>query len=306
MEAYQRADGEAQERRTQSPIAVFRTGPFTVRIETPFVRLRERLNWCYGQDETPASDSLIDFQLRVDRGAWLPRLFSPQAVFWFENSRPFQPFPRDHAFPLTEWGLNWCIANRAHQFLMLHSAVLERQGSALILPATPGSGKSTLGAAMAYSGWRLLSDEFGLIDYRNGWMHPLPRAVPLKNTSIDVIRAFAPTASIGPTFPRTRKGDVAHMRPPLDSLRRQQETAWPSHVVFPRFVSGSDLRIRKLQKSLAFTRLAQNSFNYRLLGAQGFEQLSRLVQRCDCYSAQFGHLEDIVPALEQLTGLSRE
>ena len=75
---------------------------------------------------------------------------------------------------------------------MLHAAVVERNGSALFLPAMPGSGKSTLCAALTYRGWRLFSDEFGLIEPARGAVLPLPRAIPLKNRSIEVIRRFAP------------------------------------------------------------------------------------------------------------------
>jgi predicted ATPase len=46
---------------------------------------------------------------------------------------------------------------------MLHAAVVEKNGKALILPALPGSGKSTLSAALAMNGWRFLSDEFTMI-----------------------------------------------------------------------------------------------------------------------------------------------
>ncbi len=286
--------------RQQASGTRFRTGPFVVHIETPFSELRERLSWCYGREAPPAANSLVQFSLRVDRGSVLRGAITPQAVFHFENGTPFQPFPRNHAFPLTEWGLNWCIATRAHQFLMLHSAVVERNGRALILPATPGSGKSTLAAAMAHSGWRLLSDEFGLVDPNR----PLASATA-GSAAQECIHRRHPTLRagrihIGPTFARTRKGDVAHMLPPLESLQRQQETARPACIVFPRFVAGSDMQLRRQQDSVAFTRLAHNSFNYRLLGAVAFTQLGELVQHCQCYDLQYGRLEDVIPSLEQL------
>ena len=94
--------------------------------------------------------------------------------------------------------MNWCISAHAHQFLILHAAVLERGGVALIMPAPPGSGKSTLCAALALSGWRLLSDELALIDPGSGRVWPLCRPVSLKNRSIEVIRHFAPEAVFGP------------------------------------------------------------------------------------------------------------
>ena len=282
---------------------IYRTGPFIVRLRTPIQTLRRLLLWCYGEAEAPPANALIHLNLRVDRGPLHRRLLSAQAVFRYENRTPFEPYPQDHAFPLLEWGTNWCIADRGHRFLMLHAGALERNGRVLILPAMPGSGKTTLTAALSFRGWRFLSDEFALVDGEQGLIHPLPRAAPLKNRSIDVIRAFAPDAEIGPVFEKTRKGDVAHLRPPSDALARQLEPAEPAWILFPRFIANHDRRIHQLQRGVAFARLSQNSFNYRLLGATGFERLTKLVKRCTCFSAEYGNLDAMVDALEHLPGL---
>ena len=278
----------------------YRIGSFTVRLRTPFRRLRELVSWCYGANVDALPRPLAQFDIAVNAGPLHRRLVARQAVFSTDAASPFQPFPEDHAFPLLEWGLNWCIATRAHQYLMLHAGVLERGGRALLLPALPGSGKSTLAAALALSGWRLLSDEFCLLDWRTGLIHPLPRAIPLKNDSIDIIRHFSGRAEIGPRFPRTRKGDVAHLRPDADALRRDQEPARPGWVVFPRYRAGGTLQLNSLPRSLAFTRLSQNAFNYRLLGGSAFGALRQLVDLCPCWSAEYGDLDNILAAVERL------
>lgn len=282
------------------------SGPFTVRVRSPFSSVTDLLRWSYGTNPVNHASEIIDFNVRIGTGSPWRRVWRPQARFFIENIEPFEPYPASHAFPLLEWGLNWCIAMRAHQYLMLHSAVLERDGHALILPAVPGAGKSTLSAALSLRGWRFLSDEFGLVEQETGRIQPLPRAVPLKNASIDVIRAFAPEAEIGPTFEKTRKGTVAHLRPPVDSLARQAETAEPTWIVFPRYIPNAPVRINPLGQSVAFTRLAQNSFNYRLLGATGFTQLSKLIRDCKVFSAEYGDLDGVVEALDRVTGTSAQ
>ena len=60
----------------------------------------------------------------------------------------------------------------------------------MLLPAAPGSGKTTLCAGLSLRGWRLLSDEFGLIRPGTTDLVPVPRPMALKNESIDVIRQF--------------------------------------------------------------------------------------------------------------------
>ena len=224
----------------------------------------------------------------------------PQARFLIDGKPPFEPYPLDLAFPHLEWGLNYCIATRAHQYCMLHSAVVAREGKAMLLPAMPGSGKSTLCAALIHRGWRLLSDEFGLVRSGENRLTPLPRVVPLKNRSIDIIREFAPEATIGPTFPKTRKGDLAHLAPPADAILNQHLRPDPAWVVFPRYTPGAAPTLEPLPKGVAFIRLANNAFNYRLLGESGYRTLVALIRSCDCYSFSYSDLESATQALNAL------
>lgn len=279
--------------------SVFRTGPFLVSLDSsypPAVQLHAELY--PGSEESP-DGQIVDFHVSLRQPLSPRRWIDPYIRFYSDGVSPFAPYPLDHAFPLLEWGLNWCIATQAHQYLMLHAAVVERNGNALILPALPGSGKSTLCAALAMRGWRMLSDEFGLVRRYSCDILPLPRAIPLKNQSIGVIRKFAPDSHLGPLFTKTRKGTVAHMRPPEDSLERQSEPATAHWLVFPRYDPQRDLRLKPIEKSLAFIRLSNNAFNYRLLGATGFHTLATIVRNCDCFALEYSNLDDMISAFDE-------
>ena len=200
----------------------------------------------------------------------------------------------------TEWGINWCIAMQAHQYLMLHSAVLERHGKALILPALPGSGKSTLCAALVLRGWRLLSDEFGLYHPEKREFIPVPRPMPLKNQSIEVIQRFDQNVPLGPLFRATPKGDVRHVQVPEESVRRQHEAVAPGWVVFPQFKKDATTRLYDFAKGRAFLKLAGNSFNYKLQGERGFRAVTDLVRNCATQYLEFDSLEHATAELEGL------
>jgi HprK-related kinase A len=179
---------------------LLRTGPFCIRLRANAPQFFETLRLLYDDTLIVEDDRLpvIDYHIQLSRPRNLRRWWRPQVFFLTDTETPFAPFPLEQAFPLFEWGVNWCIAMQAHQYLMLHAAVVERGGKALILPALPGSGKSTLCAALTYRGWRLLSDEFGLVRPESGTIIPLPRPIPLKNRSVSVFQAFAPEAVVGP------------------------------------------------------------------------------------------------------------
>ena len=279
---------------------LLQTGPFIVRIRSGIDQFAQLLQRFYAHHPVMEEPAIADFHIQLKRPRSIRRWWRPQALFMLDGQTPFLPYPLSHAFPLFEWGLNWGIAMQAHQYLMLHSAVVERSGRALLLPAWPGSGKSTLCAALVNRGWRLFSDEFGLVRLGDGYLIPLPRPMPLKNRSIDVIREFAPDAELGPSFHGTRKGTVAHLASPAVSVEKYNVPAPPGWLVFPRYRSGAPLRLETIPKQQAFIKLANNSFNYQLLGLQGFQSVTRLVRDCDSYILSYSNLDEAIDALNRL------
>lgn len=276
-------------------------GTFRVRVRTRIGAFAAFLEQLYADFPVLPPDSLADFRISLRRPRTLRRFLRPQVLFEHDGQKLFEPFPLSHAPPLFEWGLNWCIATSAHQYLLLHAAVLERGGRALILPALPGFGKSTLCAALMLSGWRLFSDEFGLVR-ADGDLDPLPRPIPLKNRSIAIIREFSCQAILGPEFPKTRKGTVAHLKPSAESCERASEPATPAWIVFPRFCEGARAELTPVSPAYAFLKLATNAFNYEILGGEGFLRVGRLIRHCQHYNFVYGRLSEALDVLNSLAG----
>lgn len=278
----------------------FAVGPFVVRLQSDVPSFLETLAAFYAPVELLSGTQPAHFHLSISRMRGLRRWVRPQVQFTVDGLHPFEPYPLDHAFPMYEWGLNWCIATTAHQHLMLHSAVVEKHGHAVILPAHPGSGKTTLCGGLVSRGWRLFSDEFGIVRHSDGMALPLPRAAPLKNDSIDLIGNFAPDLALGRRFEQTRKGTVAHMAPPQESLLRQAEGAKPRWIIFPSYRSGRKTVLSKQSSAVALTRLVNNSFNYAVTMEAGFHTLTRMVKEVDSYDLANGDLEEAVAAIDGL------
>ena len=284
-----------------------RTGPFSVRVRSRVSSVADGLAELYGEFEAddPAG-RFADFQVAVNPPNAVRRWVRPQVDFSFDGQLPFKPLPYDQAYPMLEWGLNWCVSAHAHQYLIVHAAVVEKNGAAAILPAPPGSGKSTLTAGLVLSGWRLLSDELALIDRESGLVHPLPRPVSLKNASIPLIRAFSAEAFINRPSRDTAKGTVAHLRPPAESVRRQHEAARPRWVIFPQWSAGAAARLTPRSAAQTFMFLAQNAFNYSHLGADGFRVGTRLVEQASSYDFAYSSLNDAVRVFDGLADAQPE
>lgn len=282
----------------------WRSGPFVIHLKGAVRGFIPYLRLMYGAHpvlDAPWQD-IADFHVTLERDRGLRRWWQPKVYFHLDGASLLAPFPLDHAPPLFEWGWNFCIAGRANHLLVLHTAVVAKGGRAMILPGVPGCGKSTLAAALALRGWQLLSDEFALVRPEDGAILPLARPVALKNRSIAVIQDFAPGAVLGPEFPKTRKGTVAHLRPPAASVATMDRGVPPAWVVCPLFQDGHAPVLSRLPGEHAFLRLAANAFNYETRGAAGFQAVARIVRSCAAFELTYGRLEEAVAALDDLTG----
>jgi HprK-related kinase A len=284
------ADLPAGELRRQlhRPGLRLRVGPVVAEIRSSFAVVADSIALHYAAHEVATTAQFADFHVCVEPPFGVRRWIRPQALFRFEGNPPFKPLAAAQAFPLFEWGLNWCISAHCHQYIILHAAVVERGDRALILPAPPGSGKSTLCAALTARGWRLLSDELALIDIETRRLVPLPRPISLKNESIAAIGQFWPGAPMSPVVHDTLKGSVVHVQPPPASVRLAQRTAAPGWIVLPQFRAGQRMELAPLSKAAAFMRLVDSAFNYSMLGRRGFDMLADVVERSGCHEFTYG------------------
>lgn len=276
-----------------------RMDPFVVHVRSAIPIVADGIRRLYSAHACwSEAGQFADFHVSVRR-KWRPS--RSLCVFEMDGHGPFTPLAYGEAYAFLEWGLNWCITNFCHNWITVHAAVLERDGRAVILPAPPGSGKSTLCAALMLDGWRLLSDEMALLDPRTGLLTASPRPISLKNASIDIMRRRAPSAVMGPVARDTLKGTVCHMQVSSESTARARELAKPAWIIFPCYEAGVPLTLSARTKADALLNLHRNSFNHHVHGRQGFETLADVVGGCDVYDLRYSDLDE---ALACFAGLS--
>lgn len=275
-------------------------GAFNVCLSSSIPAVAEHLVCLYSCFDVINNDVFIDFHASLEPPSVLRRYFRPQVNFSFDGHTPFNPLPYQQASAMFEWGLNWCIANHSNHYLVIHAGVVERNGQAFIFPGTPGSGKSTLCAALVCSGWRLLSDEMTLLSITDGLVYPVPRPVSLKNRSIDVIRNFSPDVVMGQVVNDTAKGTLSHVRPPDESVDLAEIPAKPAKLIFPKYREGSKTVLVPLSKSRAMLKVAENCFNYNILGVHGFNSLGDLIDDSDCYDFNYSSLDEAAALFGEL------
>jgi HprK-related kinase A len=275
-------------------------GPFVVRLVSAIPSVARGLHRLYADHDVAESHDFADVKVEIATPPGVRSWFRPQVEFVFDGDRPMTPLALDQAFPLFEWALNWAIATTANHLLILHAAVIERDGRVLIMPGPPGSGKSTLAAALVNSGWRLFSDELTLIDCERIEVVPLPRPVSLKNQSIPAIRSLFPEAYLSDVVHNTQKGSVAHMKPQTAHIQRAAERAGPGWIVFPQYSRGAASSLTERAKPDTLLQLASNAFNYHIHGEAGFTALASFVETSSCYDFAYSSLGEAIAVFDRL------
>lgn len=273
------------------------TGAFSVELRIEHPEVADAFAALYADHRFEDDPGIDDFRLRIAPTTLWRRLFRPQLQAYIDGEKPFQPMPARAGIAMLESALNWCVAVNVCRYLVVHSAAVERGGRAIMLPGPTGSGKSTLCAAMAARGWRLLSDEFAILRPGDIRLLPNPRPMSLKNDAIALMADFAPEFQVGALCEGTNKGTVAFLRPPREAVERAKETAAPGLAVVPRFRAGEPARLEPMRKAEAFSWFVDNSVNYFAMLRTGFETLADTIEACACYRLTYHDLDEALGLL---------
>ena len=275
-------------------------GPFNILVHSPLLDVSSNIYRLYQNFSVFDNQTLIDFSISLRCPSIFRQWIKPQVNFYCDDEAPFIPLPRKQAFPLFEWGLNWSIAQNGLQFLALHAAVLEKNGVIIILPAESGSGKSTLTAILMVHGWRVFSDELALIRHSDGIVIPLERPISLKNSSISLLKEIYPDSQFGSTVNDTNKGTISHLMPSFYDKSLEAPYQQANYIIFPKYIANNELTVSPINKAQAFMAVIENSFNYGLLGKQGFNTLTQLINQCQCYDLTYSAIDDVVNFFDSL------
>ena len=252
-------------------------GPVAFRIGSAWRSPLAALAALYAGYPAPA-DGLADFTVRLEPEKPWRRFIRPSVAIQGDYILPdAAPLSLAHGLLAAEMGMNLQMALGQKTYLLLHAATVEKDGRALVMTGESGAGKSTLAALLGERGWRLMGDEFALLDMATGALFPFPRAISLKNGAIEVMEAEVDAGRFGPRLAGTPKGEIRHMRPNAEAIARMGESARPALILFPRF--GAAPAVRHVGAAEVFMRLTQASTNYVALGRAGFDSLTGLIAR---------------------------
>jgi HprK-related kinase A len=273
-----------------------RIGPIGFRIGSDWRAPIERLAELYSDYPVP-QDGVPDYNVRLFAARPWRRFVRPSVMIGGDFVLPeAAPLPLAQGLLAAEMGMNLQMALGQRRYLLLHASVVERDGRALLMTGVSGSGKSTLAALLGARGWRLMGDEFALLDPATGLVHAFPRLVSLKNQAIGVVEQAVPAGRFGPLLAGTPKGDIRHLVPGADAIAAMETPAKPALLLFPSF--GYEAASRAVPHSEVFVRLTQASTNYTAMGERGFTALTSLVKAIPALAIDYPDTDSALAQVE--------
>lgn len=277
---------------------MLRIGPVGFRVGSDWRGPIAALEALY-RDYPAPQDGIPDFNVRLFAARPWRRLVRPSVHIGGDFVIPdAAPLPLAQGLLAAEMAMNLQMALGQRRYLLLHASAVERDGRALLMTGESGAGKSTLAALLMARGWRLMGDEFVLIDPQTGMAHGFPRLISLKNEAIEVMAGEVEDARWGPVLTGTPKGTIRHLVPDARAIAAMDDPASPALILFPGF--GFAAAAREVPQAECFVRLTQASTNYVTLGEPGFDALTRLVRGTPARAIDYPDTATAIATVERL------
>lgn len=184
-----------------------------------------------------------------------------------------------------------------HGVLLMHAAGVSKEGTAVVLPAYGGTGKTTLSIGLLAQGYRFLGDDLLLVDSATLEVHPYPRPLHIFTYNVRSL--------VGASIPLKYRAAVHAkniIRVPLERVLRT-EFLISTRIHADEIFSGEIFGERAPIGAIAFLRKDGPAFSVVPTGADNAAELARTIAE----SADLNEsLVDLVQGDPELVGQLRE
>jgi hypothetical protein len=191
--------------------------------------------------------------------------------------------------------------DRSEFVIRMHAAVVSFGNGCVLMPASAGSGKTTLTAALIRSGATYFSDEVALLESGELAVRPVPVSLTVKEGGVEPLRRFYPEIDSLTSHLREDHVMVRYLRPPDGSLpanERAQQVKW---IVFPHYDSTVQTKLVPVARPVALRSLLRESVVvFDRLNRDKVESLVQGMRSVECYDLSMSSLEPAVALVRSL------
>ncbi|MDB5850053.1 MAG: hypothetical protein JWP29_3805 [Rhodoferax sp.] len=204
----------------------------------------------------------------------------------------------DGVAPLVKFAVLDLAVRQQKHILHLHAAAVQANGRLVLLPAPSGGGKTSLTARLLLAGCTYFTDEVVLLGRDDGQVLPCPVSLCVKAGGLDLLEGLGLPVRQLPEHERQDGMRVRYLPPPPLALPPTGRSAKPALLVFPTYVPGAPLKIRRLTRVDAFERMLAECVGVpRPLTLPEAAVLMEVMEGMDCFEMAGGDLDETSEAV---------
>ena len=178
-----------------------------------------------------------------------------------------------------------------------HAGGVSLDGRAVVLPADPESGKTTLTAGLVRAGFAYVSDEGVAFDVGTTRIEPYPKPLSLDRGSWALFPELEPHAGFATDAYKRDQWQVPPTAFRPDAVSGPCDARF---VVFPKYVEGATTELTPMSRAEALVELAKNTFHFNTRSRAALEELDPVVRACSCHRLTVGALDTAVACVTEL------
>ena len=199
-----------------------------------------------------------------------------------------------------EYKIYTLLIDRLSNYYLIHAGVVAHNDKAIVLPASPGGGKTTLIAGLIKNGFTYFTDEIGIIDPHTLEVYPFLKPLNMKIGSLPLFDNFEPEMELIDENEMSIEDKIHHVFVKSASVQTINKPVAVGKIVFVRYNPNEKSTLTPISRANAIFEMAKCSFNQYRFKDEGIAILDRLARGCECYQLKFDHVGNAVDLLKSL------
>ena len=205
----------------------------------------------------------------------------------YETREPFE------FISFIEWAMIDTALEKMEGYYQIHGGAVVKNNIGLILPAAPGSGKTTLTVALAMNSFQCLSDDVVLIDADSLKLNPFSRNIFITEEKKGVFDGY------GINLP-LRKSEWMEYGGWDFIFHPEAIQTTVDFIIFPKYNPAQKTELKRISKGKAIFEILKESFNIHKFRDRGVDIVHRLVGNAECFQLTVNDLNEAVKIISDL------
>ena len=180
---------------------------------------------------------------------------------------------------------------------VIHASSVCRGNSAVMFPAQPGGGKSTLAALLIAHGCSLVSDDFTPVAMEDQHIYSFPGAISIKQGSMSLLKSYFPQLEGAPQSTKLSNGENVTYLAPLP-LHIKAGGYPVSAIVFVQYDKQADCELEQVNNLDVINDFLKES--WLADNGRAAEQFMDWYLEIPCYRLRYGNHEKAFESFQKL------